>query len=50
MWYSHLKRVVEIKTEISVLDTILGKKNDDDRESESLGNRFNKLENIQKII
>lgn len=41
MWHSHLKQVVEKKTEISELDTILGKKDDDERDNESLGNCFN---------
>ena len=50
MWYSHLNRVVEIKTEISELDTILGKKDDDERESESLGNRFDKLKKIENFL
>ncbi|RNA03328.1 Zinc finger MYND domain-containing 12 [Brachionus plicatilis] len=36
MWHSHLEQVVGKKTEISELDTILGKKDDDEKDSESL--------------
>ena len=38
MWYTHLKDVVAEKTEISELDSILGKKDDDDMDKESIGN------------
>lgn len=38
MWYSHLKKVVEKKTEISELDTILGKKEEEDLDKETIGN------------
>ena len=36
MWHDHLKEVVHKKTEISDLDSILGKKDDDD-DGESIG-------------
>ena len=34
MWYSHLKNQVAKKTEISELESILGKKGDDETEKE----------------
>lgn len=37
MWHSHLRSVVNSKTEISELDTILGKKDDDELEKETIG-------------
>jgi len=37
MWNDHLKQIVSKKTEISELDSILGKKDDDDMDSESIG-------------
>ncbi|CAF0804158.1 unnamed protein product [Brachionus calyciflorus] len=36
MWHAHLRQVVNKKTEISELDTILGKKDEDDRDTETL--------------
>lgn len=41
MWYSHLRNVVAKKTEISELDTILGKKDDDDLDKETIGKQLN---------
>lgn len=38
MWYTHLKEVVYKKTEISDLDSILGKRDDDDQERDFVGN------------
>ena len=46
MWYTHLKDVVSKKTEISELDSILGKKDDDDMDKESIG----KYARIQVLI
>lgn len=37
MWHAHLRKVVIAKTEISELDSILGKKDDDDLEKETIG-------------
>lgn len=37
MWYTHLREVVVKKTEISELDSILGKKEDDESEKETIG-------------
>jgi hypothetical protein len=37
MWNNHLRRIVAKKTEISELDSILGKKDDDDGDSETIG-------------
>jgi hypothetical protein len=37
MWFEHLKQVIHKKTEISDLDTILGKKDDDDSDGDSVG-------------
>ena len=37
MWYNHLKEIVAKKTEISELDSILGIKDDDDIEKETIG-------------
>ena len=37
MWNNHLKRIVAKKTEISELDSILGKKDDDDGDNEMIG-------------
>lgn len=38
MWYNHLKEIVTKKTQISELDSILGIKDDDDMEHETIGN------------
>jgi hypothetical protein len=38
MWHSHLKEVVLKKTEISDLDSILGKNDDQDMDNDSIGN------------
>lgn len=38
MWHAHLKEIVWKKTEISDLESILGKKDDDDIDRESVGN------------
>lgn len=40
MWNEHLSKVVGVKTQISELDTILGKK-EEDIDNEKLGNLFN---------
>ena len=37
MWYNHLKTEVIKKTELSDLDNILGKKDDDDAHGDSIG-------------
>ena len=37
MWHNHLKEVVYKKTEISDLDSILGKNDDQDVDSDSIG-------------
>jgi hypothetical protein len=37
MWYNDLKNQVAKKTEISELDSILGKKGDDETENDTLG-------------
>lgn len=37
MWYGYLKDEVAKRTEISELDSILGKKDEDDIDKESLG-------------
>ena len=37
MWKDHLRKTVISKTEISELDSILGKKDDDDIENETIG-------------
>lgn len=38
MWHGHLRQTVMKKTEISELDSILGKIDDDDMEKETIGN------------
>jgi len=38
MWYNHLKQVTLKKTEISELDTILGKKEEEEFDEDSIGN------------
>ena len=44
MWNTHLKSIVANKTEISELDSILGKNDDDDMDEESIGKLINKYE------
>jgi hypothetical protein len=43
MWYNHLKQVTLKKTEISELDTILGKKEEEEFDEDSLGNFFKSM-------
>jgi hypothetical protein len=38
MWYNHLRKLVEGRTQISELDSILGIKDDDDMDKEMIGN------------
>ena len=37
MWNDHLKKIVSKKTEISELDSILGKKDEEEADSETIG-------------
>jgi hypothetical protein len=37
MWHNHLKEIVSKKTQISELDSILGIKDDDDMDNETIG-------------
>ena len=37
MWNDHLKKIVSKKTEISELDSILGKKDEEDADGETIG-------------
>ena len=47
MWYEHLKQSVSKKTEISELDSILGKKGEEEVDTDSLGMFF--VNNLNKI-
>ena len=40
IWYNHLKEIVAAKTQISELDSILGIKDDDEIDKETIGKKI----------